>query len=67
MNGKKKDRRSYLKYAAFAFALTLFVSTALLLLNLWEKRQGIFPIQEVDGSLRETVELTAKATCLTGT
>ena len=66
MNGKKKDRRSYLKYAAFVMALTLFVSTALLLLNLWEKRQGIFPIQEVDGSLRETVELDGKSYVLNG-
>ncbi|MGN0493366.1 MAG: LCP family protein [Acutalibacteraceae bacterium] len=57
MNGRKKDRRSYLKYAAAALLLIMFVSIALLLLNLWEKRQGSFPIQEVDGSLRETVEL----------
>lgn len=47
-------------------ALTLFVSTALLLLNLWEKRQGIFPIQEVDGSLSETVELGGKSYVLNG-
>lgn len=60
MNGKKKDRRSYFKYAAFALALIFFVSSALLLLNLWEKRQGTFPLQEVDGSLSETVELDGK-------
>lgn len=47
-------------------ALTLFVSTALLLLNLWEKRQGVFPIQEVDGSLSETVELGGKSYVLNG-
>lgn len=66
MNGKKKDLRSYLKYAAFAFALTFFVSTALLLLNIWEKRQGVFRVQEVDGSLSETVELDGKSYLLNG-
>lgn len=66
MNGKKRDLRSYLKYAAFAFALTFFVSTALLLLNIWEKRQGVFRVQEVDGSLSETVELDGKSYLLNG-
>ena len=61
MNGKKKDRRSYIKYAAFVLLLTLFVSIALLLLNLWEKRQGFFPIQEVDGTLREAVVFDGKS------
>lgn len=61
MNGKKKDRRSYLKYAAFVLALTFFVSTALLLLNIWEKRQGTFPTQEVDGVLGNTVEFDGKS------
>ena len=66
MNGKKRDLRSYLKYVAFAFALTFFVSTALLLLNIWEKRQGVFRVQEVDGSLSETVELDGKSYVLNG-
>lgn len=60
MKGKKRDRRSYLKYAAFVFALIFFVSVALLLLNLWEKRQGSFPIQSANGSLNETIELYGK-------
>jgi len=43
MEKKRKDKKRFIRYAIFALIIVFFLSTALLLLEIWEKQQGRFP------------------------
>ncbi|MBE6761263.1 MAG: hypothetical protein E7551_03160 [Ruminococcaceae bacterium] len=46
MGKSKRDRSKYFKYAALVFVIIFFISGALLLLRIWDKQQGEFPVYE---------------------
>lgn len=47
--GKTKNNKSRIfRYAAIALLIVFLISTALLLLEMWEKRQGRFPSSDTD-------------------
>ena len=48
MRKTQEHRRLALQYTAIALAIVFLLSTALLLLGIWEKRQGSFPVFDVE-------------------
>ena len=46
MGKSRKNKSKYFKYATIAFVIIFFISAALLLLGLWEKQQGEFPVYD---------------------
>ena len=50
MNKTDSKKRNYLRYIAIVLVIVILVSTALLLLEFWEKGHGIFPEQSNDDS-----------------
>ncbi len=54
MEKKRRDKKRFIRYAILAFAIVFFISTALLLLEVWEKQQGRFPeLQEPEETIVE--------------
>lgn len=45
-----KFKRDYLKYIVIALVIIFLITAALLLLEVWEKRQGIFPTASIEDS-----------------
>lgn len=48
MSKSSSTKRKYLKATAIFLLFVFIVSSALLLLNIWDKRQGIFPTQHTE-------------------
>lgn len=57
MGKSKRNKSKYFKYAALVFAIIFFISGALLLLRIWDKQQGEFPVYD---SEEITVEFNGK-------
>lgn len=47
IRSKSSNRKRYLKYFAIALSIIFVISGALLLLEMWESRQGFFPAEEI--------------------
>lgn len=66
MGKSKRNKGKYFKYTALVFVVIFFISAALLLLRIWDKQQGEFPVYdseeitiEFDGkeyTLKENIE-----------
>lgn len=48
MRKTREHRRLFFRYTAIALVVVFLLSTALLLLGIWEKRQGSFPVFDVE-------------------
>lgn len=46
MGKSTRNKSKYFKYAALVFVIIFFISGALLLLRIWDKRQGEFPVYD---------------------
>ena len=46
--GKMKTKNNYLKYVAIALVLVFLIAAAFLLLDVWENRQGRFPVSSTE-------------------
>lgn len=53
MGNSRENKSKYFKYAALVLAIIFFISAALLLLDLWEKQQGEFPVYDSEEVLIE--------------
>ena len=51
--GKMKTKNKYFKYIAIALVIVFLITAALLLLEIWETRQGRFPVSSTENGVVE--------------
>ncbi len=55
MKKTRETKKRYFKYACFVLLFVLIVTVALLFLNSWEKRQGMYAMRGSDGNLNSAI------------